>query len=79
MKTNYLLPFFALIIGLACTTSSFAQQPAAVKVDSDAISGLGARNIGSAAMSGRISAVTGVREGQCLTLYVGSPPLAEPT
>jgi photosystem II stability/assembly factor-like uncharacterized protein len=72
MKTNYLLPFFALIIGLACTTSSFAQQPAAVKVDSDAISGLGARNIGSAAMSGRISAVTGVREGQRLTLYVGS-------
>jgi len=51
------------------------QQPAAaapVKVDSETISGLGARNIGSAAMSGRIAAVTGVHEGNRLTLYVGA-------
>src|SRR5213594_4436659 len=48
-----------------------AQQPA-VTVDSEAISGLGARNIGSAAMSGRIAALAGVHEGDRLTIYVGS-------
>src|SRR2546430_16335903 len=44
-----------------------AQQPqvatTAVKVDSETISGLGARNIGSAAMSGRIAALAAVAEG----------------
>src|SRR6266516_1345719 len=50
-----------------------AQQPApAVKVDSEAISGLGARNIGSAAMSGRIAALDAVHEGARLTIYVGA-------
>src|SRR5258706_2846055 len=49
------------------------QQPApAVKVDSETISGLGARNIGSAAMSGRVAALDAVREGQRLTVYIGS-------
>ena len=43
-----------------------------VRIDSDTISGLGARNIGSAAMSGRISALDAVREGKRLTLYVGA-------
>ena len=47
------------------------QQPA-VTVDSEAISGLGARNIGSAAMSGRIAALAAVHEGARLTIYVGS-------
>src|SRR5881409_338966 len=48
-----------------------AQQPA-VTVDSEAISGLGARNIGSAAMSGRIAALAAVHEDARLTLYVGA-------
>ena len=57
--------------------AAFAQpQPAApnapVKVDSETISGLGARNIGSAAMSGRIAAIDAVQEGQRLTVYIGS-------
>ena len=43
-----------------------------VTVDSEAISGLGARNIGSAAMSGRIAAIDAVHEGQRLTIYIGS-------
>src|SRR6266540_5140475 len=47
------------------------QQPA-VKVDSETISGLGARNIGSAAMSGRIAALDAVHESARLTIYVGS-------
>src|SRR5712664_2831828 len=50
-----------------------AQQPApAVKVDSETVSGLGARNIGSAAMSGRIAALAAVHEGARLTIYVGA-------
>src|SRR6202011_4589895 len=40
--------------------------------DSDTISGLGARNIGSAAMSGRVAAVTAVKEDGRLTVYVGA-------
>ena len=41
--------------------------------NSSSISGLGARNIGSAAMSGRISAIAGVREPSGkITLFVGS-------
>jgi photosystem II stability/assembly factor-like uncharacterized protein len=49
-----------------------AASTAAVKIDSDTISGLGARNIGSAVMSGRISAVDAVHEGNRLTVYIGS-------
>jgi photosystem II stability/assembly factor-like uncharacterized protein len=48
------------------------RQPSAVKVDSDTISGLGARNIGSAKMSGRVAAIDAVQEGQRITVYVGS-------
>src|SRR5437588_5082600 len=48
------------------------QQAPAVKVDSETISGLGARNIGSAAMSGRIAALDAVHEGARLTIYVGA-------
>lgn len=48
-----------------------APAPAAV-VDSETIAGLGARNIGSAAMSGRIAALDAVWEGARLTIYVGA-------
>lgn len=47
-------------------------QATPVRVDSETISGLGARNIGSATMSGRISALDAVQEGGRLTVYVGS-------
>ena len=53
----------------------FAQATLAIatpKVDSETISGLGARNIGSAAMSGRIAAIAAVHEGNRLTVYLGS-------
>src|SRR6202162_2689586 len=43
-----------------------------VKYDSDSISGLGARNIGSATMSGRIAALAAVKENGRLTVYVGA-------
>jgi photosystem II stability/assembly factor-like uncharacterized protein len=41
-------------------------------VDSETTSGLGARNIGSAVMSGRISSLAAVHEGDRLTVYVGA-------
>ncbi len=63
----------ALLLG-GVSTGGLAQQAASpqVKVDSETISGLGARNIGSAAMSGRIAAVAAVHEGARLTVYVGA-------
>jgi photosystem II stability/assembly factor-like uncharacterized protein len=42
------------------------------KFDSDTISGLGARNIGSATMSGRVAAIAAVKEEGRLTVYVGA-------
>ncbi len=49
-------------------------QPSMVvaRVDSETTSGLGARNIGSAAMSGRVAALDAVHEGNRLTIYVGA-------
>ena len=46
-----------------------AQSP---KFDSDTISGLGARNIGSAEMSGRVAALAAVKENGRLTVYIGA-------
>jgi len=63
---------FALITSILFFAGFAAGQTSTAKVDSDTISGLGARNIGSAAMSGRIAAVDAVQEGQRLTIYVGS-------
>ena len=59
-------------ITLLATVAAFAQTPAPVRVDSDTISGLGARNIGSATMSGRIAAIDAAWDGQRLTVYIGS-------
>jgi photosystem II stability/assembly factor-like uncharacterized protein len=52
----------------------FAGHSAAqdIQFDSDTISGLGARNIGSATMSGRVTSVAAVRENGRLTVYVGA-------
>ena len=41
-------------------------------VDSETTAGLGARNIGSAAMSGRVAAIAATKENGRLTLYVGA-------
>src|SRR5213083_2620171 len=60
----------ALLAGAAGAQT--APQRASVKVDSATISGLGARNIGSAAMSGRIAALAAVHDGPRLTVYVGA-------
>ncbi len=57
------------------SVSAIPAQEAAtapVQFDSGTISGLPARNIGSAEMSGRVSAVAGIKEEGRTTLYVGS-------
>jgi photosystem II stability/assembly factor-like uncharacterized protein len=54
---------------LATAVTAGAQRQ---KVDSDTISGLGARNIGSATMSGRVPAIAAVREKGRLTVYIGA-------
>ncbi len=52
------------------SAAALAQQP--VKFDSATISGLPARNIGSATMSGRIAAIDAVNEDGRLTLFAAS-------
>src|SRR5258706_15879153 len=55
---------------LLIATAAAAQAPA--RYDAGTISGLPARNVGSAAMSGRIAALTAVDDGGRLTVYLGS-------
>jgi len=70
MRFHPALPSGVLLSGYLGV--ALAQAPAPV-IDSGAISGLGARNIGSAAMSGRIAALAGYREASGkVTLFVGS-------
>src|SRR5581483_5179960 len=59
----------AVLCGLLLSLHVNAQD---VKFDSDTVSGLGARNIGSAVMSGRVSALTAVKEDGRLTVYIGA-------
>ncbi len=70
--TNWFIVFVILPLSLVCFENNVVGQTSSVKIDAETISGLGARNIGSAAMSGRIAAVDAVHEGQRLTIYVGS-------
>ena len=61
------------ILLLASVTSLVAAPALAQSADSAAISGLGIRNIGSATMSGRISAIAGRHEKDGkITLLIGS-------
>src|SRR5262245_4268839 len=70
MRFNPALSACALLSGYL--GAAVAQAPSPV-IDSGVISGLGARNIGSAAMSGRIAALAGYRDASGkVTLFVGS-------
>src|SRR5436853_5717595 len=61
---------FAILSCLTVDLSLGQEQPAFTPAT---ISGLGARNIGSAAMSGRVSAIAGVHEPSGkITLFVGA-------
>ena len=58
--------------GLFCAVLSVSFAGAqGVKIDSDTISGLGARNIGSGEIGGRVAAITAVRVNGRLTVFVG--------
>ena len=64
---------FLLVAFLTIPQQSSAQEAkSAPKFDSDTISGLGARNIGSAEMSGRVAALSAVKEDGRLTVYIGA-------
>jgi photosystem II stability/assembly factor-like uncharacterized protein len=61
------------LLTAVCAFGATIATCAAAPLDASAVSGLGARNIGSAAMSGRIAAVAGRREKDGkVTLFVGS-------
>jgi len=62
--------FFLILL----VTAAFAQQPEPkpVRFDAGTISGLPARNIGSATMSGRVAAVTAFTDKGRLTVFAGA-------
>src|SRR5213596_363475 len=70
MSTRMRLSILPLVCLSMWALSASSEQP---PFNSATISGLGARNIGSATMSGRISAIAGTREptGK-LTLFIGA-------
>jgi photosystem II stability/assembly factor-like uncharacterized protein len=72
MRANSIVVAAACVFPFTTAISQATAPSTATKVDSETFSGLGARNIGSAAMSGRIAALDAVREGNRLTIYVGS-------
>ncbi len=72
MKPNFLLWLSIAILSLTTGFVLAQENTSPVKIDPETFSGLGARNIGSAAMSGRISAVDAVQEGKRLTIYIAS-------
>src|SRR5437868_5471417 len=67
--TCYLLTFW--LVGLLSSPSTLIAQQS-IKFDAATISGLPARNIGSAAISGRIAAVDAMAEDGRLNVFVGS-------
>jgi photosystem II stability/assembly factor-like uncharacterized protein len=67
---NRIILTAAAIISLTAAATDAQQKPAVF--DSYTISGLGARNIGSARMSGRIAAIDAVNEDGRVTVYVGT-------
>jgi photosystem II stability/assembly factor-like uncharacterized protein len=69
MRRNFLI----LVILFLAAFAAAQQTPATpIRFDAGAISGLPIRNIGSAAMSGRIAAVTARNEDGRLTIFIGS-------
>jgi photosystem II stability/assembly factor-like uncharacterized protein len=61
-----------VLAGLLCVAAWGQTSPHPVKFDSGTVSGLTARNIGAATMSGRIAAIDAVDEDGKITMFVGS-------
>ncbi len=68
--TRTLLTAGVALVAVSTATPHAQQKP--VVFDSYTISGLGARNIGSARMSGRIAAIDAISEEGRVTVYVGT-------
>jgi len=64
------LAMCALVLGLLSLTVIAQEKP--IKFDAATVSGLPARNIGSAAMSGRIAAVDAIEKNGQITVFVGA-------
>src|SRR5262249_36996683 len=72
MRTEFTLAVAAALCGGIAMAAEPAPRAGTV-IDSGTISGIGARNIGSAAMSGRISALAGFSDPSGkINLFVGS-------
>jgi photosystem II stability/assembly factor-like uncharacterized protein len=69
MLWNYLVATMVAVVIPAAGNDQPTRPP---RFDSATISGLAARNIGSAAMSGRIAAVTAIDQNGRLTVYAGA-------
>src|SRR5262245_10123630 len=72
---RFLASTATVLLAIGAAEQPALGQPASSsepEFDSQTISGLGSRNIGSAAMSGRIAAIDAVHEGDRLTIYIGS-------
>ncbi|HKU25717.1 MAG TPA: hypothetical protein VJQ54_09620, partial [Candidatus Sulfotelmatobacter sp.] len=65
LRPRYLLAALMALFGVATAQSSY-------KFDAATVSGLPARNIGSATMSGRIAAVDGIEQDGRITVFVGA-------
>ncbi len=63
---------YVLLFSVCIVAAAVSQAPAPVKYDSGTISGLTARNIGSATMGGRIAAIDAVDEEGKITVFAGS-------
>ncbi len=64
---------FSRLVGFGCVfLSVLAVAQQAIKFDAATISGLPARNIGSATMSGRVAAIAAVSENGRLTAFAGA-------
>ncbi|MEO6064735.1 MAG: hypothetical protein ABIP49_03000 [Lysobacterales bacterium] len=72
-RTQMMVATAALVVSMAATAQGSSVQARPVSFDTSVVSGLGARNIGSAQMSGRISAIDAINtpDGK-ITLYVGA-------
>ena len=69
--SSSLLSFVLILVSAPALAANEAPYNSAT------ISGLGARNIGSAAMSGRISAIAGVKEPSAKLLFSSAQPAVE--
>jgi photosystem II stability/assembly factor-like uncharacterized protein len=72
MNRWHLFVKFGFWFGISLLSVVVASAQSAYKFDSATVSGLPARNIGSAAMSGRIAAVDAVDQDGRITVFVGS-------